>query len=308
MRLKKLFVLLMLALVLFSNEPIVPIQIDKTLNKEKVKLGEKLFFDVRLSKDSTISCGSCHVIELGGVDNLEKSFGVNGATGVINTSTVLNSRYNFVQFWDGRARTLEEQIEGPVHNPVEMASNWKETLHKLNQDQYYIDSFKAIYSDSIKVEYIKDAIAEYERSLITPSRFDRYLLGKKDAITEAEKRGYNLFKDYGCSSCHQGKNIGGNMYEKMGVFQPYFQDKNITDADKGRYNLTKNEVHLHEFKVPTLRNIALTYPYLHDGSVKTLEEMVRLMAKYQIGQEISDNEVTDIVYFLKSLTWKKLEK
>lgn len=305
---KKLFVLLMLALVLFSNEPIVPIQIDKTLNKEKVKLGEKLFFDVRLSKDSTISCGSCHVIELGGVDNLEKSFGVNGATGVINTSTVLNSRYNFVQFWDGRARTLEEQIEGPVHNPVEMASNWKETLHKLNQDQYYIDSFKAIYSDSIKVEYIKDAIAEYERSLITPSRFDRYLLGKKDAITEAEKRGYNLFKDYGCSSCHQGKNIGGNMYEKMGVFQPYFQDKNITDADKGRYNLTKNEVHLHEFKVPTLRNIALTYPYLHDGSVKTLEEMVRLMAKYQIGQEISDNEVTDIVYFLKSLTWKKLEK
>lgn len=308
MRLKKLFVLLMLALVLFSNEPIVPIQIDKTLNKEKVKLGEKLFFDVRLSKDSTISCGSCHVIELGGVDNLEKSFGVNGATGVINTSTVLNSRYNFVQFWDGRARTLEEQIEGPVHNPVEMASNWKETLQKLNQDQYYIDSFKAIYSDSIKVEYIKDAIAEYERSLITPSRFDRYLLGKKDAITEAEKRGYNLFKDYGCSSCHQGKNIGGNMYEKMGVFQPYFQDKNITDADKGRYNLTKNEVHLHEFKVPTLRNIALTYPYLHDGSVKTLEEMVRLMAKYQIGQEISDNEVTDIVYFLKSLTWKKLEK
>ena len=305
---KKLFVLLMLALVLFSNEPIVPIQIDKTLNKEKVKLGEKLFFDVRLSKDSTISCGSCHVIELGGVDNLEKSFGVNGATGVINTSTVLNSRYNFVQFWDGRARTLEEQIEGPVHNPVEMASNWKETLQKLNQDQYYIDSFKAIYSDSIKVEYIKDAIAEYERSLITPSRFDRYLLGKKDAITEAEKRGYNLFKDYGCSSCHQGKNIGGNMYEKMGVFQPYFQDKNITDADKGRYNLTKNEVHLHEFKVPTLRNIALTYPYLHDGSVKTLEEMVRLMAKYQIGQEISDNEVTDIVYFLKSLTWKKLEK
>lgn len=298
----------MLALVLFSNEPIVPLQVDKTLNNEKVKLGKKLFFDVRLSKTSTISCGSCHVIELGGVDNLKKSFGVNGAIGIINTPTVLNSRYNFVQFWDGRARTLEEQIESPLHNPVEMASNWKETLHKLNQDQYYIDNFKAIYSDSIKVEYITDAIAEYERSLITPSRFDRYLHGEKDAITEAEKRGYGLFKDYGCSSCHQGRNIGGNMYEKMGVFQPYFKDKNITDSDKGRYNHTKNEVHLHEFKVPTLRNIALTYPYLHDGSVKTLEEIVRLMAKYQTGQEISDNEVTAIVFFLKSLTWEKLEK
>jgi cytochrome c peroxidase len=304
----KLFLFVMIFYLLNANEPITPLRVDTTLSKEKIVLGEKLFFDTRLSKDNSISCVSCHVIELGGVDNLPTSFGVNGAQGIINTPTVLNSSLNFVQFWDGRARTLTEQIEGPIHNTIEMSSNWNEIIHKLTQDPNYVKSFKHLYRDSIKSEYIKDALVVYQKSLITPSRFDRYLLGDKNAITPKEQQGYALFKSYGCSSCHQGQNVGGNMYEKLGVFKPYFKPNKITPIDKGRYNLTQDEDHLHEFKVPSLRNVALTAPYFHNGSIKTLKEAVEIMAEYQIGQEITPEEIEHIVAFLKSLTWENLEK
>lgn len=299
---------LFLVLTLGANEPILPLPLTEQVMTEKAKLGKKLFFDARLSKDSTISCATCHPIHMGGMDNLEKSFGVNGVEGDVNSPTVLNSGYNFVQFWDGRARTLEEQAEGPLHNPKEMATNWMEVIGKLRKDELYNDLFKIVYNDEIKSIYIQDSIAEYERTLVAPGRFDRFLLGDANAISKTEKEGYDLFKSYGCSSCHQGINVGGNMYEKLGVFTPYFSDKKTTESDRGRFNTTGDKAHLHEFKVPSLRNVVKTYPYFHDGSVKTLEEAIKIMAKYQIGQSIPDEEIEKIVKFLNTLTWEKIEK
>lgn len=180
--------------VLLSKEPISPLPEKIKKASDAAKLGEKLFFDTSLSKDSTISCATCHPLELGGVDNLQFSFGVDGTMGSINTPTVFNSKYNFTQFWDGRSRTLEEQIEGPVLNPVEMASDWESVINKLNKNKEYVTLFKKIYQDDIKKEYIKNAIAEYERTLITPSRFDRFLRGQTDAITKKEKKDINFLK------------------------------------------------------------------------------------------------------------------
>ncbi|EDZ63587.1 cytochrome-c peroxidase [Sulfurimonas gotlandica GD1] len=297
-----------LVVILGANEPILSLPLTEQPISDKVKLGKKLFFDTRLSKDNTISCATCHPIHMGGMDNLEKSFGVNGVEGDVNSPTVLNSGFNFVQFWDGRVRTLEEQVEGPLHNPKEMATNWPETTEKLRKDQQYKELFQKVYNDEITIDHIKNAIAEYERSLIAPGRFDRFLNGDTKAISKIEQEGYELFKSYGCSSCHQGINVGGNMYEKLGVFTPYFYDRNITKADKGRFNVTNDIVHLHEFKVPSLRNVAKTYPYFHDGSVKTLQEAIKIMAKHQVGQSISDEDIEKIVKFLNTLTWEKLEK
>ena len=288
-----------------SDEPITPLALGLKLDPAKVALGEQLFNDPILSHNNKISCASCHSLTSGGgADQLVHSIGIDGKQGEINAPTVFNAGLNFVQFWDGRAATLEEQIDGPVQNPSEMGSSWPEALQKLRSSAFYVDGFAVIYGDGIQSANVRDAIATFERSLITPnSRFDRYLRGQEDALNSEALEGYRLFKDYGCASCHQGAGAGGNLFEKFGVMNNYFAQRgNITKADFGRFNVTKNEADKYVFKVPSLRNVALTGPYFHDGSAATLEEAVRIMSLYQLGRTLTPEETNSIVKFLRSLS------
>ena len=288
------------------NEPIQPLPQRLDLDTRKVDLGRALFNDKRLSKDNSIACASCHDLAKGGADGRQFAVGIKGQVGPINTPTVLNAAFNFRQFWNGRAASLEEQAAGPVHNPGEMGSNWDEVLGKLRQDAKMVEFFKNIYGDGMQPRNIQDSIATYERSLVTPSRFDRFLRGDSTAITQDEKRGYELFKNYGCVACHQGVNVGGNMYQTFGVLGNYFKDRgNLTDADLGRYAVTKNELDRHVFKVPSLRNVALTAPYFHDGTAPTLEAAVDVMFRYQLGRPAPAADKASIISFLKSLTGEK---
>jgi len=285
------------------GEPILPIPLIVDVDARKVELGGRLFHDGRLSSDNSISCAHCHALDQGGVDGTQHSFGVEGREGLINSLTVFNSGLSFRQFWDGRAATLEDQVSGPGHATLEMNSNWDEMIHKLSADKNYPDDFKKSYKDGITSENIKNAIAEFERSLITPnSRFDRYLRGDDSAINKDEKSGYALFKNYGCVACHQGASVGGNMFQTLGVMGDYFKDRgHVTQADYGRYNVTGIEDDRHVFKVPSLRLVTLTAPYFHDGSKKTLEDAIKAMAKYQLGGKIPDEDIQLIIAFLHTL-------
>lgn len=287
-----------------GNEPITPIPLKLNLDPRKVALGQRLFNDTQLSRNNTISCASCHNLNRGGVDGLPRSIGIGGEKGEINAPTVFNSGFNFRQFWDGRAATLEEQIDGPVQHPKEMGASWPEVIARLKKDEGYRDDFAALYGDRIEPATVKDAIATFERSLITPNaRFDRFLRGEKDALDGEELAGYQLFKELGCISCHQGMNVGGNMYEKLGLMGNYFTQRgNVQKVDFGRYNLTGKEEHRYEFRVPPLRNVALTAPYFHDASASTLEQAVAIMGKYQLGVDLKDAEIGRIVRFLNALT------
>ncbi len=286
------------------EEPIQPIPLHVDLDERKVVLGDKLFDEVQLSTDNSVSCSTCHHIETNGTDNKVRSLGLGGAEGPINTPTVFNAGFSFRQFWDGRAFSLEEQIDGPLHNPKEMGSNWAEVTGKLNRNPEYVKAFGAIYPQGIQEQTVKDAIATFMRSLYTPnSRFDRYLRLDNDAITAEEKEGYRLFKSVGCIACHQGIGIGGNMFQVFGAMRNYFTDRgNITEADYGRYNITGRDRDRHVFKVPSLRNVEVTPPYLHDGSVSDLEAIVDVMAKYQLGRKLKRKQVALITKFLKTLT------
>ena len=274
------------------------------LDARKVALGNKLFHDVRLSTDDSISCATCHGLDKGGTDQAQFATGVRKQLGPINSPTVYNSGFQFAQFWDGRAATLEEQAGGPVTNPIEMASNWPEVLGKLNQDDEFVASFEAVYPDGLNDKNITDAIATFERSLVTPNcPFDRYLLGDEEALTPEQRQGYLLFKEHRCGTCHTGVIMGGQSYEKMGRKADYFNDRgNVQDADLGRYNHTKNDKDRYKFKTPTLRNIEVTFPYFHDGSTKDLAEAVRIMDTYQVGDQLSNEQVDQIAAFLRALT------
>lgn len=287
-----------------THEPLIPLPQNLSLDAQKVALGDKLFHDPRLSGDNTVACANCHNLQAGGTDRLRFSMGVNGAVGPINSPTVFNSGFNFRQFWDGRAATLEEQIEGPLHAEAEMASNWSLAISRLKQDKHYLKTFNQLYPDGITSENIKNAIAIFERSLITPnSPFDRYLRGETQALTEEEKEGYRRFKAYGCVSCHQGINIGGNMYQIFGALGSYFEDRgDIKEVDLGRFNVTGNPQDKYVFKVPSLRNIAVTAPYFHDGSAQTLEQAVVIMGHYQLGRHLGAEDVRLLVAFLHTLT------
>lgn len=292
----------------FSDEYTQPIPGDLKFDARKVALGRKLFKDKRLSANDTVACSSCHNLSYGGSDNRAHSIGINGAEGNINAPTVFNSGFNFVQFWDGRAATLEEQIDGPVTNPKEMGSSWPQVLEKLAQDAGYRADFAKLYAGKISADNVKNAIATFERSLVTPdSPFDQYLRGNKAALSPEATNGWALFQSYGCVACHQGINLGGNMYERMGLRADYFGDRgNVTNADQGRFNVTGKEEHRHYFRVPGLRNVALTSPYFHDGSAGNLPDAVRVMVKYQVGRTITENDLNDIVAFLFSLTGKSV--
>lgn len=286
------------------GEPLLPLEAFQNLDSRKVALGDLLYHDKRLSADNSISCASCHNLSSNGSDSRASSIGIGEAVGPIKAPTVYNSAYNFVQFWDGRAADLEEQAAGPVHNPIEMGSNWDQVLAKLQQDAKLVGLFAEAYPDGLNAKNIASAIADFERSLVTvDSPFDRWLHGYESALSGSEIRGYQLFKSYGCSSCHQGRNVGGNMYAYMGAMGDYFADrgKKIIEADLGRFNVTKDEADRHLFKVPSLRLAARQEYFFHDGSQTELKEAIRVMGLYQIGRNIPDEDISDIAAFLHSL-------
>ncbi len=286
------------------REPVFPIPDIEPLDEDRVALGRALFHDTRLSKTNTISCASCHDLSKGGADGLAKSVGIHGLVGDINSPSVFNTRFHFKQFWDGRAEDLLEQVNGPVENHKEMGMSWPEVIVNLQQDADYVKRFKKTYEEGLTTDNVRDAIVTFEKSLVTPnSRFDLYLKGDDQAISAEEKEGYAIFKRIGCTVCHEGKLLGGNMFQTMGKMANYFEDRgNITEADYGRFNVTGNEEDRYKFKVPSLRNVELTAPYFHDGSAETLEEAVQVMSKYQLGLQLSQDEVDKIVLYLKTLT------
>lgn len=289
----------------FKNEPIKPVTLIP-VDSNKVAIGFKMFHDTRLSIDNTLSCASCHGLNTGGVDNKIYSDGVNSQVGGINAPTVYNAVFNHLQFWDGRAKNLAEQAAGPPENPVEMgAHTWDDIVAKLNTDKELVNMFSAVYPEGVTKNSVTDAIAEFEKTLVTPnSKFDKYLMGDMTAINDNEKHGYTLFKQFDCHTCHAGVNIGGESFELMGLHKDYFEDRgNGTDADLGRFSFTANDRDKFRLKTPTLRNIALTAPYYHDGTVNTLDEAVEKMVKYQTRYStISKEDVNDIVAFMNTLT------
>ena len=293
-----------------------PIPKDNLMTVEKIKLGKSLYFDPRLSKNGTLSCNSCHNVMLGGEDNRSVSVGVNGQKGGRSAPTVWNSAFHTTQFWDGRADSLEAQAVGPITNPIEMGMpNFEVVVERLNKIEGYNEMFKKAFpkdSKPITKENIGKAIATFERTLISgDSNFDLYIKGNKKALSKSAQNGMKLVESIGCTACHSGSNFNGQTKMGEGNFQkfPTFAENNFVKkynflADEGRFQVTKNEDDKHMFRVPTWRNISLTAPYFHNGSVQTLEEAVRVMAKTQLDKDLSDLEVKDIVSFLENLTGK----
>ena len=283
-----------------ANEPIQPIAPAKAKNPAMVELGKQLYFDPRLSKSGFISCNSCHNLSMGGTDNLKTSIGHNWKQGPINAPTVLNSSMNVAQFWDGRAADLKAQAGGPIANPGEMASNHELAVSVVQSIPGYVSEFKKVFgSDKVDIDKVTTAIAAFEGTLVTPnSRFDKWLKGDKKALTQDEQAGYKLFKDSGCTGCHNGTAVGGNSFQKLGVVEPFKTENQA----QGRIGVTGKEADRNVFKVPTLRNVELTYPYFHDGSATTLKDAVNTMGRVQLGKKFSDRENGEIVAFLKTLT------
>lgn len=282
------------------QEPIIPLKQEVKVDTQKADLGRKLWFDPRLSKSGFISCNSCHNLSMGGSDNLPTSIGHQWQEGPINSPTVLNSSLNFVQFWDGRAKDLKEQAAGPIANPKEMASDHDLVVNVIASIPGYVEEFDKVYGDGgVNIDRITDAIAVFEETLITPnSRFDQWLRGDDNAITAEEKEGYELFRNSGCVACHYGEGVGGSSFQKMGLLEEY-KTENLA---KGLADFTGKDSDTMFFKVPTLRNIVLTYPYFHDGQVNTLEEATKIMGRLQLGRDFSDEEVQKIVAFYGTLT------
>jgi cytochrome c peroxidase len=266
-------------------------------------LGERLFHDPGLSRDGTVACASCHDIAAGGDDGRAFAYGVEDRVGRVNAPSVLNVAFNFRQNWDGRRASLREQIDGPLLGEREMQGDWERILPYLAADPAYAAGFAAAYREGLTVATVKDALVQYELSLVRQTPFDLWLLGEADAIPPDAVEGYRVFRSLGCASCHQGVGVGGNMYHRMSLVGDYFADRGkAREVDYGRFNITGREEDRYVFKVPSLRNVALTAPYFHDGSVPTLEEAVRIMARYQLGRPTDELETRLIVAFLESLT------
>jgi cytochrome c peroxidase len=282
----------------------IPAPADNPTTPEKVELGKKLYFDPRLSLSGVISCNTCHNLSTYGADNVETSLGHKFLTGGRNAPTVLNAGFQFAQFWDGRAKDLEEQAKGPILNPVEMSMpNPEIVISRLKTIKEYVEEFKKAFpndKDPVNYDNVAKAIAAFERTLVTPSRFDEFLNGNTNALTKKEKEGLKLFIEKGCASCHQGVALGGTMYQKMGVVKPY--PSALIGEDLGRYNVTHKEEDKYVFKVPILRNVTRTYPYFSKGKIWDIREAVKIMGEYQLGINLTDDEVDKIVAFLDSLT------
>lgn len=298
--------LLQKAKTLFGELPDVALNPENSITDEKVALGKTLYFDKRLSKDNTISCNSCHNLDTYGVDNLSFSPGNDGGLGGRNSPTVLNAALHISQFWDGRAKDVEEQAGGPILNPVEMAMpNEKAVIDRLSKIEEYNNLFaKAFPNEKDPITYIniQKAIGAFERKLIVPSKFDDYLAGNENALNQQEKDGLEMFTSVGCTACHSGNLLGGQLFQKFGLMSNYWEHTKSKKIDEGKFEVTKNEADKYVFKTPSLRNIEKTYPYFHDGSVDRLEDAVNIMAKTQLNKELTQKETTDIVAFLKTLT------
>jgi cytochrome c peroxidase len=296
-----------------------PVPKDNPMTPAKITLGKQLYFDPRLSKDNSVSCNSCHNVMGSGTDNLRFSKGVGGKEGGRNSPTVWNAAFMSVQFWDGRAATLEEQAKGPLINPVEMAmENHDAVVAKLKEIPEYKSQFEKVFGKShpITIDHLAQAIAAYERTLITPnSPYDRFMSGNKDALSPSAQRGMKLTQSVGCVTCHNGPNFAGpKMPVGQGNYKKFptllgtdYEMKYELATDLGRYNVTKKDEDKNMWRVPTWRNVALTAPYFHNGSVQKLDEAVRVMAKTQLNRDLKNEEVTDIVSFLESLTGVPLE-
>jgi cytochrome c peroxidase len=300
------------------NEPILPLPEAVTdVEPAKVKLGERLFADTRFSGDGTVSCQSCHLPHAGMADPRRHSVSAFGKVRELNSPTILNIRYNTAGLnWTGRTKDLDAQISGSVGNADTMAHDWGKVIQILAADPAMTSEFKSAYGGDAAVtqKNAMHAIVSFEKSLVTPSRFDDWLRGKDDAISAQEKAGYDKFKAFGCVGCHSGINVGGNMFMRFSPVGDYFADRAkkgrgaMVDVDKGRFLVTKKEEDMHVFRVAPLRNVALTAPYFHDGAVETLDEAILLMGRHQLGREIAPADRKDIEAFLKSLTGKALEK
>jgi cytochrome c peroxidase len=297
---KKMYFILtifLLQIMVLSATELVPLPTEIKVDTKKVQLGKKLFLDPILSKDKTLSCMSCHDLKHNGADTLNRTPGIDGKLGYFNVPTVFNAVYNFRQFWDGRAKDLQDQALQPIANPVEMGNTVENALKDLKNNKQYIRDFNLIYPDGITAKNLADALTEFEKTLITPnSPFDRYLRGDKNALSENAIKGYELFKEKGCISCHNGINIGGNLFNKFGIYG------DTKSKEKGRYDITHKEEDKYVFKVPSLRNVSITAPYMHDGRASSLKEAVNLMLKYQLGRRIYGDDLRNIVSFLQSLT------
>lgn len=270
------------------------------LSEAKVTLGRMLFYDARLSKNHDVSCNSCHDLAGFGVDGKPVSDGHRGQKGGRNSPTAYNAGGHIAQFWDGRAATLEEQAKGPIMNPVEMAMpSEKRLLATMNSIPEYVALFKKAFPGEkrpVSYDNVGKAIAAFERGLVTPGRFDAFLAGNKTALSDREKRGLHKFYEYGCTTCHNGAAVGGASFQRLGLVTP-FETK-----DDGRFAVTKQEGDRRVFRVASLRNIDKTGPYLHDGSVKEVSDVVKLMARHQLGKEMPAADVDAVVAFLKALT------
>lgn len=280
--------------------PIQPIPQLLSIDKNWFDLGNALFNSTLLSHDNSVSCASCHMLNQGGDDGFPVSIGIKGAIGARNAPTVLNSTFNFRQFWDGRSADLAEQAVLPIHNPIEMGSNFPEIISKLGASQEFVSAFRRVNADGITKEAIVQAIVTFEEALITPNAaIDRYIQGDETALSTQQKRGYKKFLALGCVSCHQGVNIGGNLYQKIGRIA-HVPQKLLND--KGRFDVTKNVNDEYVFKVPSLRNITKTGPYFHNGSVETLEEAVKIMAWGQLGIDLDKQDVADLVTLFEAFS------
>jgi cytochrome c peroxidase len=290
---------------IFKALPAVAENPENPLTPEKVKLGKLLYFDKRLSAKGNNSCNSCHNLNTFGVDNLPTSPGDEGKNGDRNSPTSFNAALHTMQFWDGRAKDVEEQAGMPILNPVEMnIPSEAFLLKRLKEIELYKTQFAAAFPESkepVTYDNLKKAIGAFERTLLTPSRFDEYLTGKKDALTADEKRGMLAFFDAGCNTCHNGVAIGGNSLQKFGSFYDYREFLKGGKNDEGRKDVTKSEFDKDFFKTPSLRNVTKTHPYFHDGSVAGLEDAIKIMAKLQLDKDLTDEEAGSIKTFLQSL-------
>jgi len=285
---------------------------DNKLNPDKIELGKRLYYDTRLSRSNTISCNSCHNMATYGVDNNPTSMGHGWRLGPRNAPTVLNAALHISQFWDGRAKNVEEQAKGPMLNPVEMGGIDKQhsdlAVKRIASIDEYVKEFQKAFPDSsneVSLKHITDAIGAYERTLTTPSRFDKFLEGDDNALSTMEKKGLKTFMDVGCTTCHNGVAVGGGMYQKFGLINgPYWKYTGSKSHDIGRAGVTNNDNDKYFFKVPSLRNVAHTYPYFHDGSIWSLRKAVQIMGKTQLGKDLSKEQTNEIIAFLKSLTGK----
>ena len=285
-------------------EPITPLDPAPALDPAKVALGAQLFADPILSSKNELACTTCHNLNTGGTIHVKRTVGYDGRMHRFNAPTIFNVANNYRLGWRGNFTSLAEQNESVILDPNLMASQWKPLVGKLRDSDIYSFRFREIYGRNVRKEDVLDALVTYERSLVTPnSRFDRYLRGEKDAITPLEERGYQIFKSYGCASCHQGSNVGGNLFEKFGIFgNSRSNGMSNNDGDLGRWTITHDEQDRGVFRVPSLRNVALTAPYFHDGRVSSLPEAVDIMSRAQLGQVASTDDIDAIVAFLKTLT------